>query len=192
MTITELIILAITLSFDTFAVSISGGISLPKLDIKRRGLIISFFSVFQASFLFIGWLIAGNFSKYIITWDHWIALFILCYLGGKMIKESFSKENDSDQGKSLLNIKKLTILSIATSIDAIAVGVSLAFIHLQSVKMLILVLLTLIITAIAALIGLISGQKLGNKVGKRAELIGGIVLIIIGVKVWSEHLFFAA
>ena len=109
-----------------------------------------------------------------------------------MIKESFSKENDSDQGKSLLNIKKLTILSIATSIDAIAVGVSLAVIHLQSVKRLILVLLTLIITAFAPLIGVISGQNLGNDVGTRAELIGGIVLTIIGLKLWSEHLFFAA
>ena len=151
MTITELIILAITLSFDTFAVSISGGISFPKLDLKRRGLIISFFSVFQASFLFIGWLIAGNFSKYIITWDHWIALFILWYFGDKMIKESFSTENDSDQGKYVLNIKKLTILSIHTIIDTIAVGVRLALIHLYRVNMLILVYLILMLSAISSL-----------------------------------------
>ena len=191
MILIELIILAITLSFDTFAVSISGGIQMPKLDIKKRGLIVSFFSVFQASFLFIGWLIAESFSGYIVNWDHWIALLILCYLGIKMIRESLSKDED-DNITSIVNIKKLTVLSIATSIDAIAVGASLAFIQLSNIKVYLLVLITLIITALASFIGLKSGQKLGDKVGKRAELIGGIVLILIGIKVWSEHIFFAS
>lgn len=191
MTIFELIILAITLSFDTFAVSIGGGISMPNMDIKRRGLIISFFSVFQASFLFLGWLVGGKFAQYITGWDHWIALIILCYLGFKMIKESLSKDEEN-QFNNELSVKKITILSIATSIDAIAVGISIAMIHLQSVKVIILTTITLLVTAIAALFGLVCGQKLGVKIGKRAELVGGIVLILIGLKVAVEHLFFAA
>ncbi len=193
MTFIELIILAATLSFDTFAVSIGGGISMPNMSIKKRGLIVSFFSVFQTSFLFLGWLIGGKFANYITNWDHWVALVILCYLGIKMVKGSFDKDNDDNSSfNATMGVKKIVFLSVATSIDAIAIGVSLALIHLPINKMGVLLGLTFIITALASIIGLISGQKLGVKVGKKAELIGGIVLILIGIKVLCEHLFFAA
>lgn len=186
----ELLILAISLSFDTLAVSISGGISLPELKFKQKGKIMLSFALFQATFLFAGWLIGGKFTRIITQWDHWIALVILAYIGGKMIYESLKKgDNHNDEsGKELLNSKKLVILSVATSIDAVAVGVSLAFINLTMIKIYTATIITALITFIASYIGLTCGQKLGCYIGKRAEFAGGVVLIIIGIKILIEHL----
>ena len=194
----DLIILAIGLCFDTFAVSITGGISLINLSLKQKLKIISVFGIFQSSFLFAGWLIGSSFARAITQWDHWLAFFILLYLGIKMILESIKEEDcNCEQGFSsntkvdLLNTKKLCVLAVATSIDAVAVGVSLAFIFLPIVKIGFVTLSTAIITALASYIGVKWGQKLGCAIGKKAELFGGFILILIGIKILIEHLFFA-
>ncbi|MEF9930780.1 MAG: manganese efflux pump [Bacteroidales bacterium] len=190
MTYLELFILAISLSIDTFAVSISGGIVLHKIKKLWTVKIMSFLALFQAGFLFAGWLLGKQFASIITDWDHWFAFVILTYIGGKMILDFFKVPDGYEKKNSanILNTKKLIILSVATSIDAIAVGISLAFINIIIIKIYFVTLITFIITAFAAYIGLTSGQKLGNYVGKRAELIGGIILIFIGIRILIEHL----
>lgn len=187
----ELIILALSLSFDTFAVSIGGGTLLP--DIKPAGKIkiMLFFALFQAGFLFAGWFVGGKFAHIITNWDHWMAFTLLGYIGGKMIYSSLKscdcagKESDA---ACMLQTRKLIILSVATSIDAVAVGISLAFINLTLHKMYYATLITALVTAAASYTGLAGGRKLGCYIGRRAEMIGGIILILIGVKILIDHL----
>lgn len=192
MTSFELIILAISLSFDTFAVSISGGISLPDIKIAKKARIMAFFALFQAGFLFAGWFIGGKFTHIIQEWDHWVAFIILLYIGGKMLLDSLKRCDcgENDKSADLLDTKKLIILSIATSIDAVAVGVSLAFINLTMIRVYFVTVITAVVTAAACYTGLTGGQKLGCYIGKRAELIGGIILIFIGIRILFGHLVF--
>jgi Predicted membrane protein len=190
MTYIELLLLAIGLSFDTFAVSVSGGMSLKDISFLKKIKIISSFALVQGAFLLIGWLLGGGFSKYITEWDHWIAFCILAYIGGKMVIGAVKGGDDLSGSINLLNTKKLLVLSVATSIDAVAVGISLAFIHLLVEKTIFAVAITLLITGLASYIGLYGGEKLGGKIGKKAELVGGIILILIGVRIVVEHIFF--
>ncbi len=192
MTYTELFILAMSLSFDTFAVSIGGGTALPDIKISEKIKIMFFFALFQAGFLFAGWFIGGKFTDTITEWDHWIAFVILFYIGGRMIRGSFKAcdcGEEERQAKSMLDTKKLLILSVATSIDALAVGISLAFINLVATGMYYAVIITAVVTAFAAYAGITGGKKLGCYIGKRAEMTGGVILIIIGLKILTEHLF---
>lgn len=188
----ELLILAVSLSFDTFAVSIGGGTALPDLKSSGRLKIMTFFALFQSVFLFAGWYIGGKFTHIITDWDHWVAFVILLYIGGKMFLGAF-KDGDCEQEKQeaegMLQNKKLVILSVATSIDAVAVGVSLAFINLATDRMFGAAVMTALVTAAAAYAGLVGGRKLGCYIGKRAEMIGGLILIAIGGKILIEHLF---
>lgn len=187
----ELFILAISLSFDTFAVSIGGGTALPDLKSSGRLKIMTFFALFQSVFLFAGWYVGGKFAHIITEWDHWIAFIILLYIGGKMFLEAFKKcdcEQERQTATEMLQTKKLVILSIATSIDAVAVGVSLAFINLATDRMVGAAVLTALVTAAAAYGGLAGGRKLGCYIGKRAEMIGGVILVGIGIKILLEHL----
>ncbi len=201
MTIVELTLLAVSLCFDTFAVSLSGGLSLQNTKFSKKAIVMAFFAFAQAGLLFLG--IAGGtlFAHHIMQWDHWIAFIILAYIGGKMIFENLpdswfhkkTAENSEDcrckeKGINLLNYKTLTTLSVATSIDAIAVGISLAFISISPLKMGIVTLLTFISTAIASFIGLTGGEKIGCKIGSKASLVGGIMLVLIGIKILAEHL----
>lgn len=193
MTYAELIILAISLSFDTFAVAIGGGTALPGIQFIKKARVMAFFAFFQAGCLLTGWLAGSKFASFIESWDHWIAFLILIYLGGKMVWESF-KSPDECNGSGmadLLKTKKLVVLSVATSIDAVAVGVSLAFLNIASGKMYVAALITAAVTALAAFVGLTGGQKLGCYIGKRAELLGGAILIIIGIRILIEHLCLA-
>lgn len=187
----ELIILALSLSFDTFAVSIGGGTVMPDLKPAGKLKIMFFFALFQACFLFAGWFIGGKFAHVITDWDHWMAFTLLFYIGGKMIYGSLKScdcaEKESD-AVSMLQTRKLIVLSIATSIDAVAVGISLAFINLTLYKMCYATLITALITAAASYTGLAGGRKLGCYIGRRAEMIGGIILILIGVKILIDHL----
>lgn len=194
MTYLELVLLATGLCFDTFAVSISGGIQTPQMTTLQRFKVISLFGVMQALFLFAGWMAGTMFASFINEWDHWIAFVILLYLGGKMAYEGFSNDDaagEEPECKSdFLKTKKLLLLSVATSIDAVAVGVSLAFIMLPALKIGFAVLATALITAVASYIGVKWGQVLGTKIGKKAEIAGGVILIAIGIKILVEHLYF--
>lgn len=191
MTLTELLILAISLCFDTFAVSLGGGMSLKNNSISKKASIMAFFGFFQAALLFLGWGTGALFAPYIVEWDHWVAFGILAYIGGKMIFENLHP-NDSQNSSHSINMesfKTLAILAVATSIDAIAVGVSLAMMEIVFSRILLVTLFTFIFTALASFVGLEGGKTLGTRVGSRASLLGGIILLIIGIKILFEHLF---
>ena len=192
MSLFELLILAISLCFDTFAVSLGGGMGLKNNKFSKKAFIMAFFGFFQASLLFAGWAAGALFAPYIIRWDHWIAFVILAYIGGKMIIENIgvkeSKEETPTQ-VNLENFRTLSILAIATSIDAVAVGVSLAFVDLSLMRVLFVTLFTFIFTALASLVGMESGRKIGARIGKKATILGGVILLLIGVKILIEHLF---
>lgn len=189
MTNFELLILAISLTFDTFAVSVGGGISMPTLKLKKKAVIIAFFGVFQAAYLFAGWFIGDKAASFIVEWDHWVAFGILTYLGGKMFLGAI-RGGDSEEEASkrdFLCFKRLAVLATATSIDAIAVGASLAMLDISLPQISFTTLMTFIATAVAAFIGLQGGSKLGHKAGKKAEMWGGVILIVIGMKILIEH-----
>ena len=191
MTNFELLILAISLTFDTFAVSVGGGISMPTLKFKKKAIIMAFFGVFQAAYLFAGWFVGANAAYFITEWDHWVAFAILTYLGGKMFFGALKGDgSDSEEGTSkrdFLCFKRLAVLATATSIDAIAVGASLAMLDIDLLKIGYTTFFTFVATAVAAFIGLHCGNKLGHKVGRKAELWGGVILIVIGMKILIEH-----
>lgn len=195
MTIIELLILAASLCFDTFAVSLGGGMSLKNNRFSKKAFIMAFFGFFQAALLFLGWAAGALFAHYIMEWDHWIAFLILAYIGGKMIYENISakeeaEEEDKQKSVNLENIRTLSILAVATSIDAIAVGVSLALVDIIFSKVLIVTLATFLFTALASFLGMESGRKAGEALGRRASLLGGTILLIIGIKIVLEHLLF--
>ena len=189
MTIIELLILAVSLTFDTFAVSVGGGISMPNIKLSRKAMIIAFFGIFQAVYLFAGWFIGGKAANFIIEWDHWVAFAILSYLGGKMLIDAIKGEDGDDKTNKcdFLCWKRLSVLATATSIDAIAVGASLAMLQIDTVQIAYTTFFTFIATALASYIGLQGGSRLGHKAGKKAEIWGGVILIVIGMKILIEH-----
>ena len=188
MTNFELFILAISLTFDTFAVSVGGGIAMPNLKYSKKAMIMAFFGVFQAAYLFLGWFVGGKFANFIVEWDHWVAFAILTYLGGKMVIGAIKGGDEEETSKKdFLCLKRLAVLATATSIDAIAVGASLAMLEIDVAHILNTTFFTFVATAIAAFIGLQGGSRLGHKVGKKAELWGGVILVLIGVKIVIEH-----
>ena len=188
MTNFELLILAISLTFDTFAVSVGGGIAIPNLKLSKKAMIMAFFGIFQAAYLFLGWFVGGKFANFIVEWDHWVAFAILTYLGGKMAIGAVKGGDDEETSKKdFLCVKRLAVLATATSIDAIAVGASLAMLEIDVPHILNTTFFTFVATAIAAFIGLQGGSRLGHKVGKKAELWGGVILILIGMKILIEH-----
>jgi|SRR5574344_418877 manganese efflux pump family protein len=187
----ELFLLAIGLCFDTFAISLSGGICLNlKLKWFQILRIIFVFAFFQAGFALLGWFLGSSVQEYIEKFDHWVAFLLLLYIGGKMVLESvFKKDDECNPNKiNLLDVKKLSILSIATSIDALAVGISLALLRLSSLKIGMGILIIFCVTALASLAGLLGGKSLGKRFGKRSECVGGAILILIGIKILVEHL----
>ena len=177
MGIIELFIISIALAMDAFSVSICKGITM-KVKIKRNSLLIATsFSFFQMIMPLIGYFLGTRLYNYFITFNHLIAFFILTI---NMIKESYTNE-DINIG---LSIKELLVLSIATSIDAMAVGITFS---LFKVNLLFSITLIGIITFILSLIGVNLGKKLGNKYEKKSQILGGIILIILGLKSLLEH-----
>ncbi len=185
----ELFLLAAGLCFDTFAVSLTGGIctrsSLSSRQILR---IILCFAVFQAGLSFAGWLLGYSVSDYISKVDHWVAFVLLGYIGVKMIIEGCSKEVEEVSRTSLLNTRQLVLLSIATSIDAVAVGISLALVKLSFMKIGVCTVMVFACTVLASLAGLLGGRRLGTGIGRKSEILGGLILIAIGIKILVEHL----
>lgn len=189
MSILEIFILSVGLCFDTFAVSLSSGVCLPYIERKNFIKIITFFALFQSGFTLIGWLAGSTLLLFIGGIDHWIAFFLLFYIGSKMIYGSIFKKGD-EICVDLRVTKTLVTVAIATSIDALAVGVSLAVINLPLEKMSVAWLLIATTTSLSATIGIKGGRRIGIKAGKRAEFFGGFILIVIGVKILVEHLGF--
>lgn len=180
----ELFLLAVGLSMDAFAVSICEGLTMKKLDYKRAGILAIFFGGFQAGMPVIGYLLGRNFEKYITSVDHWIAFILLGIIGFNMIRESFGKEETCTENKKF-NLKYVLVLAIATSIDALAVGITFAFLKVQIVSAVTVIGIT---TFVFSFVGVKIGNVFGIKYKSKAEIFGGIVLIIIGLKILFEHL----
>lgn len=182
----ELVIIAVGLAMDAFAVAICKGLNMRKLDYKQTALIALFFGGFQAGMPLIGWFIGSRFAHYIESVDHWVTFILLAIIGGKMIYESFHSDECEDC-ESKLDLKELTGLAIATSIDALAVGVAFALTYEQK-EVFIAVALIGIITAVLSAIGVFIGHKFGAKYKNKAELAGGLVLVLMGLKFLLEGL----
>ncbi len=183
----EIILLAIGLSMDSLAVSVTGGAVLRRCSIGNIIHIAAVMSLFQAGFTALGYVTGMGFQKYICAFDHWIAFLLLAYLGGKMIYESRKEEEDQHK-VDLLKIRTLCGLAVATSIDALAVGISLALLQ----EPLLLLTLTIgIVTFIFSASGVFMGNRFGERVNLPLDLIGGVILIAIGLKILIEHLYFS-
>ena len=180
----EIILIAVSLAMDAFAVSICKGLSMKKMDWKKAIIIGLYFGIFQGGMPLIGYLLGVGFEESIKFIDHWIAFGLLAFIGGNMIKEALSK-NDEDEVDDSVDFKTMIVLAIATSIDALAVGVTFAFLN---VNILLAVALIGIITFVISCIGVKLGNVFGDKYEKKAELAGGVVLVLIGLKILLEHL----
>ena len=179
----ELFILAVGLSMDAFAVSVCKGLAMPKITVKKAAVVGIWFGGFQALMPALGYLLGSQFKYSITAIDHWIAFILLGIIGGNMIREACSgeceKENDS------LDIKTMFLLAVATSIDALAVGITFAFLKVNIAAAVSFIgVTTFVISAAGVKIGNIFGTKYKSK----AELAGGIILILLGLKILLEHL----
>jgi putative Mn2+ efflux pump MntP len=184
MEIYTVFLLAIGLSFDSFAVSVCSGLNLPKIRFFQAAKIAIFLALFQALMPLVGWLVGNSIKSLIEPVDHWIAFGLLSLIGGKMIIESLIS-SEVREIKNPLNIKVILTLSVATSIDALAVGFSFAtFLD----KILIAILIIGTVTFVASMLGILLGKKTGPKSNRYAEITGGLILIFIGIKVLIEHL----
>lgn len=187
MTLVEIFLVGVGLSMDAFAVAICKGLAMPRVNRKRTLLIGLYFGVFQAVMPLTGWLLGSQFARHVTKMAPWIAFVLLAWIGGSMIRESLSEKEEEEHAEpGELRHRELLLLAIATSIDALAVGVSFSMVEL-----------TVPIYAAAALIGCttfaisVAGVFVGNLFGarykNRAEFVGGAILILIGLKILLEH-----
>lgn len=201
MDILSIILIAMGLSMDAFAVSVTNGIIIKDIKIGHALKIGLYFGAFQALMPLLGWLAGSQFKEYIISIDHWIAFALLAFIGGKMIREAYEAEKNeaeaiegmcevavSNQGavcENPLRCGRLIVLAVATSIDALAVGISFAFLRVSIIRSAALIGL---ITFAICFIGVYIGNKFGGLLKKKAEIVGGLILICIGLKILFEHL----
>jgi len=183
MGLVELFIVAVGLSMDAFAVSICKGLSLGKIKAKHMCIAGLWFGGFQAIMPAIGYFLGSFFADMVTKYAHWVAFILLAFIGGSMIKESFEKDECENCGDAAMDVKTMFVLAIATSIDAMAVGVSFAFLQVQIVPA---VTFIGVITFICSGLGVKIGSIFGNKYKSKAELAGGIVLIVMGIKTLLE------
>lgn len=185
MGLVELFIIAVGLSMDAFAVSICKGLSLGKIKVKHMIIAGLWFGGFQALMPAIGYFLGSFFADMITKYAHWVAFILLAFIGGNMIKESFEKPDCECCGDSAMDVKTMFLMAIATSIDAMAVGVSFAFLKVAIVPA---VLFIGVITFVCSGIGVKIGSVFGAKYKSKAELAGGLVLILIGIKTLLDGL----
>lgn len=184
---TELVIIAVGLAMDAFAVAVCKGLNMRKISHKQTALIALFFGGFQAGMPLIGWFIGSKFAHYITSIDHWVTFVLLGIIGGKMIWESFKDDDECECCESRLDLKELTALAIATSIDALAVGVAFALTYERN-QVFVAVVLIGVITAALSAVGVLIGHKFGAKYKNKAEFAGGVVLVLMGTKFLLEGL----
>ena len=184
MALWELFMIGVGLSMDAFAVSICKGLATKSVKAKHFLLVGLWFGGFQALMPFIGYLLGSSFEQYIVSFDHWIAFILLVLIGANMIRESFSKEEEASNGS--FAVKVMFLLAVATSIDALAVGITFAL--LPDVNIALAVSLIGITTFFLSGIGLKIGNAFGTRYKSKAELAGGLILVLIGTKILLEHL----
>lgn len=185
MSIFEIVLYGISLSMDAFAVAVCKGLAMKKTTLASSSIVGAWFGSFQALMPFIGFLVGSLFSSYMERFDHWIAFALLGLIGFNMIKESFSKEEDNTSGS--LGFKVMLLMAIATSIDALAVGVAFSF-KLSFKRMLFAVLVIGGTTFILSALGVKIGNIFGAKYKSKAELAGGIILVALGMKILLQDL----
>lgn len=173
----EILLIAISLAMDAFAVALCKGLEMKKINYKYSIILAISFGVFQAAMPLIGWAVAMNFAKYITKFDHVVSFILLTFIGGKMIKESFEVDEEDEECK--LNFKEIIVLAIATSIDALAVGITLAFNKINLIRAITCIGM---VAFLLAFLGVIIGNKFGAKYKNKAEMFGGIVLVFLGCK----------
>ncbi len=183
MTLLNLFLIAVGLSMDAFAVSVCKGLAMDKAPLKKAAVAGAWFGSFQALMPLVGYLLGSRFEKYITRVDHWIAFILLGLIGLNMIKEAFSKEEE--KASSTMYFKEMFLLSVATSIDALAVGITFAFLRVDILPAVGLIGIT---TFLLSIVGVKAGNIFGNRYKSRAELAGGILLVLMGSKILLEHL----
>lgn len=180
----ELILIAVSLSMDAFAVAMTTGLTMKKVTFKKALIVGLYFGFFQAIMPLIGYFLSARFAGEIQAYDHWIAFILLVLIGGNMIRESLKQEDVDIEKEPSLSVKTMLPLALATSIDALAVGVSFAFLKVEIVTA---VSFIGFVTLGLSMIGVKFGHVCGIKLKQKAEIIGGIVLIAIGTKILLEH-----
>lgn len=184
MGIIELFILAVGLSMDAFAVSVCKGLATEKVLPKHMIITGLWFGGFQALMPFIGYLLGRLFETQIKAFDHWLAFILLVFIGGKMIKEALGR--DEEEADADFGVKTMFIMAVATSIDALAAGITLAV--LENVNIVAAVSFIGVITFICSAVGVKFGSIFGAKYKSKAEFLGGVILIVLGIKILIEHL----
>ncbi|MDR3209907.1 MAG: manganese efflux pump MntP family protein [Oscillospiraceae bacterium] len=184
MRIIELFLIAVGLSMDAFAVAVCSGLSMERASLRKALTVGLYFGAFQAGMPLLGYLVGSRFADKITALDHWLAFALLAFIGGKMVWGSFAKQPPAAREEASLKFKRMLPLALATSVDALAVGVSFSFLNVQ-------------IAPAASLIGVTAfglsaaGVKIGNAFGARlktkAELVGGLLLVFMGLKLLLEH-----
>ena len=183
----ELGLIGVGLSMDAFAVSICKGLAMRKVNKKPAVVIGLFFGGFQALMPFLGWLLGSQFERYITSIDHWIAFILLGVIGGKMMMEAVKKE-EAEEIKQMdppLDLKEMFLLAVATSIDALAVGITFAFLQYPIVEAISVIGVTTFAISIG---GVYVGNFFGNKYKSKAEFVGGLILVLIGLRILLTHL----
>ena len=184
----ELFLLGIGLAMDAFAVSVCKGLGMRRLNKKQTLIIGLYFGGFQALMPLIGWLLGSQFQKYITSIDHWIAFILLSFIGGKMMIEAileWNEEETVDVIDAPLDHKNMLVLAVATSIDALAVGITFAFLDTPIIEAITIIGIT---TMIISIIGVVVGNFFGSRYKSKAEFIGGLILVLLGLKILLEHL----
>lgn len=185
MNLGELLITAVGVSMDAFAVAICKGLSIQKLKLRQTLLVGLWFGLFQALMPTVGWLLGSTFASLITAVDHWVVFILLAIIGGNMIRESLGKEEDCECCDPSLAFGTMLMLALATSIDALAVGVGFALLKVNILAVVLSIgLCTFLISAVGVKIGNVFGARFKSK----AEFLGGVVLVLMGLKILLEHL----
>ena len=183
MSFLELLLVAVGLSMDAFAVAVCRGLEMRRIDYRQALLIAVFFGGFQALMPVEGYLLGAGFEHYISALDHWIAFALLAFIGGKMIWEAV-RGGEEEQPQEL-DLKMLLMMAVATSIDALAVGITFAFLRMDILSSALTIGAT---TFLISFGGVAAGNRFGARYKQKAEIVGGVVLVLIGVKILLEHL----
>lgn len=183
MNIIDILFIGLGLSMDAFAVSVCKGLAMKKMDVKKALVCSLYFGVFQALMPLIGFLLGSGFKNVVSSIDHWIAFVLLGIIGINMIKEAKSCETVNDA----MDVKTMLTLAVATSIDALAIGVTFAFLKVSIIPAITIIGVT---TFVCCFVGVKLGSIFGEKLKTKAEIVGGTVLMLMGAKILIEHLFF--
>lgn len=185
MDLIELFLIAVGLSMDAFAVSVCKGLAMPKCTFKKAAIVGLWFGGFQALMPAIGYVLGAQFQETIASIDHWIVFVLLALIGGNMIHEAL--DNDEEEADASLDVKTMFLLAVATSIDALAIGITFAFLKVNIIPA---VCFIGIVTFIISFAGVKIGNVFGARYKNKAEIVGGIILILLGLKILLEHLGF--